>query len=193
MSGMLFTFFLLFAGGTTSGTGFEFYDQNIKPYVDYPGFELWRFLNLGIYLAILVYFIKKPLSEGFKQKREAIRAELIKAEEVRNKAMAELAEMESKLASLETEKKEIVSGAQAEAEAERMRINLEGEAEVKRLQSQAEAEINRKSQQIANSLRRMAAEESVKRAEAKIKQKMTPEKDSVLVGAGIKSIGGAGR
>src|SRR5262245_41197225 len=75
----------------------------IYPYLNYPGFEAWKFLNLGIFIAVMVYILKKPLSEAFKAKREAIRAELIKAEEERQAALAKLTSAEAKLARLESE------------------------------------------------------------------------------------------
>lgn len=185
----------LFAGGQNSfsfpESGFWYYYEFVKPYVDYPGFELWKFINLGIYVAILIHFLRKPLSEGFKQKREAIRAELIRAEEARKNALAELADIEAKLAGLEREKGRMLEEAQAEAASEKQRIATESESEIGRLHSQAENEIARRAQQAEIELRRLAATESVRLAEQKIKSQMTPEKDSALVGAGIASMGGA--
>jgi len=171
--------------------GFAYYYELVKPYIDYPGFELWKFINLGIYVAILVYFLRKPLSESFKQKREEIRAELIKAEEARKNALAELADIEAKLAGLEREKSSMLHEAKAEATTEKERIIAESNAEIARMESQADNEIARRAQQSEIELRRLAATESVRLAEQKIKSQITPEKDAVLVGAGISSMGGS--
>jgi F-type H+-transporting ATPase subunit b len=123
-------------------SGFAYYYELVKPYIDYPGFELWKFVNLGIYVAILVYLLRKPLSESFKQKREEIRAELIKAEEARKSALAELADIEAKLAGLEKEKAKLLQEANLEAATEKERITAESNSEIARMESQADNEKN---------------------------------------------------
>lgn len=177
--------FLFFAGG--SGDGWW---SKVEPYVNYPGFEAWKFLNLTIFAAIIVYLIKKPLSEAFKAKRETIRAELIRAEEQKQAALAELTSTEAKLARLDAEADDVVARAKEEAAAEKSRLSKETEEEIKRLQSQAANEIRRKAQQVRAELRRFSAEESVRIAEAKLKAGINSESDSRLVKAGIKAIGG---
>ena len=195
MTVLLLNLLFVFAGNADSfsypESGFGYYYQQVKPYIDYPGFELWKFINLGIYVAILIYFIRKPLSEGFKQKREAIRTELIRAEEARKSALAELTEIESKMAGLEREKMRMLEESKKEAATEEIRIETESKTEVSHIYSQAENEIARRAQQSEIELRRLAATESVRLAEQKIKSQMTPEKDSVLVGDAVSSMGGA--
>ncbi|MDQ3633627.1 MAG: ATP synthase F0 subunit B [Acidobacteriota bacterium] len=185
---------LLFAEGggaaAESGGFMAWWYKNADPYLNYPGFEIWRFINLAIFIAIMVYLLKKPLSEAFKAKREAIRADLIKAEEERQAALAKLSEVEIKLERLDSEKSEVAVNAKAEAEAERQRLSEEAETDAMRLREQAENEITRKSQQVRSKLRRFSAEESIRLAEQKIKQKMNTQKDAELVRANIQSIGG---
>jgi F-type H+-transporting ATPase subunit b len=195
MTVLLFNLIFLLAakndGLSFPDSGFWYYYEMVKPYVDYPGFELWKFINLGIYVAILVHFLRKPLSEKFKQKREEIRSELIRAEEAKKAALAELTEMESRLAGLEREKAEMLNQARTEAAAELNRISSETESEIGRMQSQADNEISRRAQQAESELRRLAATQSVSLAEQKIRSQITPEKDASLVSAGISSMGGA--
>jgi F-type H+-transporting ATPase subunit b len=195
MTVLLLNLLFVFAGNADSfsypESGFGYYYQQVKPYIDYPGFELWKFINLGIYVAILIYFVRKPLSEGFKQKREAIRTELIRAEEVRKTALAELAEVDARIAGLEREKVRMLEESKMEAATEENRINTELESEITHLYSQAENEIARRAQQSELELRRLAANESVRLAKEKIKSQMTPEKDSALVGDVVSSMGGA--
>ena len=157
---------------------------------NYPGFEFWKFLNLTIFVGLLIYLLKKPLSSAFKAKREAIRAELIKAEEERQAALAQLTSMEAKLAALDSESQAIIDKARQEAEAEKERIAREAAEEAERLRRQAASELERKSQQVRAELRRFSAEESVRLAEAKLKAQMDAQKDAQLVKAGIQSIGG---
>jgi ATP synthase F0 subunit b len=160
------------------------------PWWNYPGFEAWKFLNLGIFVAILVYLLRKPLSNAFKTKREAIRAELIRAEEEKQAALNRLTVTEAKLARIESESGEIVEKARREAAEEKARILREAEEEIARLRAQAESEIERKAQQARLELRRFSAEESIRLAEEKIKQNIDAAKDAQLVKANIQSLGG---
>lgn len=176
------------SGGTAEKTGWWY--ENVDPYLNFPGFEVWRFINLGIFILILTYFLRRPLSNAFKAKREAIQSDLIKAEKERQAALAKLTAVETKLEQLDTEKAQVVADAKAEAEAERERLVQEAEAEANRMRNQAEGEINRRTQQVKAKLRRFSAEESVRLAEERIKQAMDAQKDAQLVKANIQSIGG---
>lgn len=183
--------FIIFASegghGATSEGGFgKFFND----YLNFPGFELWRFFNLAVFIVIMIYLLKKPLSNAFKAKRDAIRAELIKAEAEKQAALAELNTVETKLSSLDSESNKIIEKAKLEAEAEKTRIAQQVEFESKRLRDQANSEIERKTKQVKNELRRFSAEESVRLAEEKVRKAMNANKDAELVKAGIKSIGG---
>ena len=173
-------------GAAESGGFTAFYNK----YLNYPGFELWKFINLGIFIAILIWLLKKPLSESFKKNREAIRADLIRAEQEKQAALAQLTSTESKLAALESDKRSLLEKARTEAEAEKRRIIESAEAEAARLREQAEQEIARMAAQVKAELRRFSAEESIRRAEAKLRGSIDTERDSRLVKAGIDAIGG---
>ena len=191
----MFAFFctailLLFAassgGSSTSGGFTEFYNK----YLNYPGFEAWKFINLAIFVGFLIYIGRKKLGPAFIARREAIRAELIKAEQEKQAALAELTTVESKLAALESEKAAVLQNAREEAEAEKANILQQTEYEIAKMREQAETEINRLVQQAKAELRRFSANESVRLAEEKLRGKINPENDAVLVKAGIQEIGG---
>lgn len=184
---MLFSFILIFAEKAGASGGFaHFFDT----YFNFPGFELWRFFNLALFVLIMIYLLRKPLSGAFKTKREAIRAELIKAEEEKQAALAQLTATEAKLAQRDTETAAIRQRALQEAEAEKTRISQQTEFEINKLREQANSEIERTGKQLKTELRRFSAEESIRLAEAKIKREINPEKDARLVRASIRAIGG---
>ncbi|MDQ2746580.1 MAG: ATP synthase F0 subunit B [Acidobacteriota bacterium] len=164
----------------------EFYNH----YLNYPGFEAWRFFNLAIFIAVLVYLLRKPLSNAFKAKRETIRAELIKAEDEKQAALAQLTATEAKLVNLDTETQTVRNRAAQEAEAEKLRISEQTDFEIGKLREQANDEIERKNQQARAELRKFSAEESIRLAEEKIRREINSEKDAQIVSAGIQSIGG---
>lgn len=183
--------FLLFAAesvGTDSAWGKFVHFWNT--YANYPGFELWKFFNLAVFVAIMYYLLKKPLNEAFKAKRELIRAELIKAEEEKQAALAELTEAEARVANLDADTETLIESAKTEAAEERARISEQTGQAINRMRDQAKMEIDRKTKQVRKELHRFSAEESIRLAEEKIKNVMSVQKDAELVEAGIKAIGG---
>lgn len=194
---LLFSFILMFAAEgahSASENGFfAWWHKNGEPVLNYPGFEAWKFFNLAVFVALLVYLLKKPLSEAFKAKRETIRAELIRAEEERQSALAQLTATEARLARLQTEAEEIRRRAEQEANSEKQRIAEQTEFEIRKMREQAQSEIERTSKQARAELKRFSAEESIRLAEEKIRREINPEKDARLVVANIQSIGGLNR
>lgn len=170
----------------TWGKFVEFYET----YLNYPGFELWKFVNLAIFIGLLIYLVKTPLTDAFKAKRDAIRAELIRAEEEKQNALKQLTSAEAKLAGLENEKAGVLKKAAAEADDEKRRLAEQADADVRKLQEQTGGEISRLQKQTMAQLRRFSAEESVRLAEEKLKVQIDTAKDSQLVKSGIASIGG---
>ena len=178
---------LLAAGGGESQGGFmDFYNK----YLNIPGFEAWKFINLAIFVAVLTYLLKKPLGDAFKARREAIRAELIRAEEERKAALAKLTSAEARLASLDNERQLVLNRAKKEADAEKARILEQAESEVSKLREQTESEAARLAQLARIELKRYSAEESVRRAEAKLRSQIDGAADAQLVKSGIQAIGG---
>lgn len=187
MLALIFNITLLFAEpGNAEGGALSFWHT----YFNFPGFEAWKFFNLAVFVAIIVYLVRKPLSDTFKAKRETIRAELIKAEEEHQAALAKLTEAEAKLARLDEESKNVREKSAQSAAAEKTRISEQTETDVQKIRAQADAEIDRSGQQARAELRRFSAEESIRLAEENIKSAMNTEADARLVKAGIQSIGG---
>lgn len=186
MVGFIYSFALILSGEGGGQSFTEIYDK----YFNYPGFELWKFINLAIFVGLMIYLLKKPLSEAFKAKREGIRAELIKAEEEKQAALSQLTSAEAKLAALETEKAAVLKKANEEAEAEKRRLAEQTESEIQKLREQTSGEVSRLGKQTKAQLRRFSAEESIRLAEEKLRAQIDASKDAQLIKAGITSIGG---
>jgi F-type H+-transporting ATPase subunit b len=151
---------------------------------NYPGWEAWKFLNLFLFIGVLVYFLRRPLSESLVARREAIRRDLMRAQEERNAAQAKLEEVEARLARLNAER---------EAATERERIERATEEEMRKLREQAQREIESAGKIARQELRRQAAEESVRLAEQIIRRDMRPEDDARLIGEYVEELGGIRR
>ncbi len=186
MLAFIYNLGLVLAATGGEGQFTQFYNE----YFNIPGFELWKFLNLAIFIALITYFVRKPLSEAFKARREQIRSELIRAEAEKKAALAKLTEAEAKLAQLEAEKEAIIENSMAEASAEEKRLAEQMRIEIDRLKKQREGELDRLAKQTYAGLRRFSAEESVRLAEEKLRSQIDGAKDARLVKASIQEIGG---
>ena len=160
---------------------------------DYPGFELWKFINLAIFVGALVYILtrKVKLGEAFKTRRENIKQELARARQERDAAIAKLKEVEARLARLDSEVAAIQEQSKREAAEERERIAKSTENEIAKLSEQAQREIESAGKAAKHELRRYAAETSVQLAEEIILREMKPEDDARLIQRNVQELGGA--
>ena len=159
----------------------------------YPGLEAWKFVNLFLFILLLIYFLRRPLSEAFRARREGIRRDLMRAQEERNAALAKLEEVEARLARLDAETASIREQAEREAAEERERIRRAAEAETQKLREQAQREIESAGKAARQELREFAAHESVRLAEEMIRRDMSAQDDARLIGMEIEELGGAKR
>jgi F0F1-type ATP synthase membrane subunit b/b' len=182
--------FLFAEAGHSAGGGGGFM-ETYNRYFNYPGFEAWKFLNLAIFVGILIYLLKTPLSQAFKNKREDIRRELVRAKEEKEAALKQLEATESRLAALNSEKAEIMEQSKREAEMEVARIAEQTEADVSKLRTNAQREIEAVSSVAKRELRKFSAEESIRLAEEILRRDLKADKASELVNASISGLGGA--
>ncbi len=160
---------------------------------DYPGFELWKFINLFIFVGALVYILvrKAKLGDAFKARREGIKAELEKARKERDAALAKLKEVEERLATLDDQVAAISAKAKTEAAEERERIARSTEAEIAKLTAQGQRDIENAAKAARKDLRRFTAEQSVRLAEEIIKRNIRPDDDVRLISRNIDDMGAA--
>ncbi|MGZ8847342.1 MAG: F0F1 ATP synthase subunit B family protein [Pyrinomonadaceae bacterium] len=162
------------------------------PWWNYPGFELWKFVNLAIFVTVMILILtrKVKLGEAFRMRRENIRRDLARAQEERDAAVAKLKEVEERLTRLDTEITAIQEQSKKEAAEEAERIAKATEAEVAKLSQQATREIESAGKIAKHELRRFAAEQSVQLAEQMIRREMKPEDDARLISRNIAELGG---
>ena len=160
---------------------------------DYPGFELWKFINLTIFILALVFVLtrKAKLGEAFRERREGIKRELARAKEERDAALAKLKEVEERLTQLDTAVAAIQEQSKREAAEERERIARSTETEIAKLSQQAQREIENAVKAAKKELRRYTAEQSVRLAEEMIRREIKPEDDARLITRNIEELGGA--
>ena len=166
-------------------------DDATPSWWNYPGVEAWKFFNLLVFVIAAIYLLRRPLSDAFKGRRERIKQEFRKAQEERDRALAELKEIETRLARLDEEVGSIRKHAQAEAAAERQRLNRETAAELAKLKESAQREIESAGKAARQELREFAAQQSLRLAEEAIQREMRPDDDARLIHAGVEQLGGS--
>ena len=161
-----------------------------SPFWDYPGLELWKFINLAVFLGAMFYILKRPLTDGFRSRKESIRRELLEARQQLDHALTRLNEIESRLANVDAEVANIQQHAAHEAEAERKRIGQQSESEIASLRERAQRDIENAAKVAAQDLRLFVARESVRLAEATLRSEISNEDDRKLVQASLVQFGG---
>lgn len=163
------------------------------PWWNIPSFEVWRWLNLLIFVVLFVYILRRPVSEAMRARREGIRRDLMRAQEERNAALAKLEEVEARLAKLDAEVASVREQTEREAAQERERIRKSTEEETRKLREQAQREIESAGKAARQELREFAAEQSVRLAEEMIRRDIKPEDDAHLVSLRVEELGGGRR
>ena len=163
------------------------------PWWNIPSFEVWRWVNLLIFVGLFIYILRRPVSEAMRTRREGIRRDLMRAQEERNAALAKLEEVEQRLAKLDAEVASVREQSMREAAEERERIARATEEETRKLREQAQREIESAGKAARQELREFAAEQSVQLAEEMIRRDIKPEDDARLVGLRIEELGGVSR
>lgn len=181
----LSTFFALSEGSETSSW--------LPWWMNYPGFEGWKFFNLVLFIAAAVYLLRRPVGNALRTRSEGIRRDLMRAQEERNAALAKLEEVEARLATLDAEVATVREHSQREAAEERERIARATEAEAQKLREQARREIESAGKAARQELRQYAAEQSVRLAEDLIRRDMRPEDDARIVSHQVEELGGLKR
>ena len=146
-----------------------------------------------LFVGLLVYLLRRPLAESLRARRENIRAQLMRAQEERNAALAKLEDVNARLARLDAEVEAVRTQTQREAAEERERIERATEEEMSRLRGQAQREIESAAKTARADLRAYTAEQSVRLAEELIRRDLRPEDDARLMSEYVEDLGGINR
>lgn len=152
-----------------------------ESWFNYPGLELWKFLNLAIFLAAAIYVLRKKINEALLARRDAIQAELLAAQTERERALARVAEADDLLTRLDEHVGAIHKQATQEAEAERKRLAEATALEKAKLNQQAQREIETANKLARKQLRQFLAKRSVELARESVRSQMRPEDDTLLI------------
>jgi F-type H+-transporting ATPase subunit b len=163
--------------------------EHASPWWDYPGLEFWKFINLFVFVGVMIYLLRRPLSTALAARGAAIKAQLVAAQKERDQALAKLAEVQARLSKLDSEVALIQQQSKSEAELERERITRDTEQELQKLREQAQREIVGAGKVARHDLRRFAAQQSVQLAEEMIRRDIKSEDDARLIKLNVEQLG----
>jgi F0F1-type ATP synthase membrane subunit b/b' len=148
---------------------------------NYPGLEIWKFLNLAIFLAAAIYVLRSKINEALLSRRDVIKQELITAQNERERALARLTETEDLLSRMDEHVGAIHKQAQLEAESEKQRLAEAMAREIAKLKQQGEREVETANKLARKELRQFLAQRSIELARESVRRQMRPEDDTLLI------------
>lgn len=151
----------------------------------------WRAMNFAALVIILVKFLKKPIVDGLRGRRQSIREEFDDLESQRSSAEAEYQQYASRLSGLDDELKKMVETAIAQGELEKERIITEANEAAEQIKRQAEMAVANAVAEAKVNLKLEVAEQASSMAEEIIKRNLQPEDQTALVEGYLAKVGGA--
>ena len=148
---------------------------------NYPGLEIWKFLNLAIFTSAGIYVLRKPISAALATRRQSIQQELIAAQAEREQALARVTEAEDLLSRVDEHVSAIRKQAQQEAKSERERLASAAVNEIEKLKQQSQSEMESADKLARKGLRQFLAQRSVEMARESVRGQMRPEDDTLLI------------
>ena len=115
----------------------------LETYFNYPGLEAWKFLNLAIFILVMVKIAGKPLGAALESSSERIENELVAAQKEKDAAQASLTEVDSLLARREDDISNIAARARQEAAEEKERLANVATSEIEKLKIQVNEKLTR--------------------------------------------------
>ena len=150
---------------------------------------LYRVLSFSIVVAILVYYLAKPIKKGLAGRREEIEKALAEAKQAKQDAEAKFAEYDRKLAQATDEIAEISDAIRREGELEKQKIIANAKELAIKIEQDAEKTAELEVAKARNELRREAVQLAVGVAEEKLKKNVTKDDDTRLIDEYMQKVG----
>jgi len=161
-----------------------------KNVMTFTGDWLPRLVNFGIIAAVVIYFTRKPVRDFFANRTAEIGKAMQESKQMRERAVAALAEMEHKIKDLEAETNRMIAESQARGEKDRQALVEEGKKIAQDVQNQVKLGVEIEVQKAKTALAVEAAVLSLDLAENRIKEKIGSQDHERIVKEYISKVGG---
>ena len=150
--------------------------------------DWFRVMNFAVLVVVLVFLLRKPLSQALGTRIEGIRNQLQDLEARKAEAEKQLARYNEKLSRLEQESEKIVEDYIRQGNEAKARILKEAASAAEKLQSQARRNIEHEFQEAKLKLQQEILEKSLVRSEEIIKGRISGEDQDRLVDEYLKKV-----
>ena len=150
---------------------------------------LYRLFNFAIVVAILVYFLAKPIKRALSGRREEIEKTLAEAKRIKEEAEAKFAEYDLKLARATEEIAEISDSIRREGEREKINIIESANQMAIKIEQDAENAAELEVAKARTELQREAVQLAVGIAEELLKKNFTKDDDARLIDEYMQKVG----
>ena len=150
---------------------------------------LYRVFNFAIVVAILVYFLAKPIKKGLAGRREEVEKTLAEAKRIKAEAEAKFAEYDLKLARATEEIAEISDSIRREGELEKIKIIDSAKQMAIKIEQDAENAADLEVAKARTELQREAVQLAVGLAEELLKKNFTKDDDARLIDEYMQKVG----
>ncbi|MCM3875511.1 MAG: ATP synthase F0 subunit B [Thermoanaerobaculia bacterium] len=153
----------------------------------------WQVLNLGCFIALLWFLLRKPAVAFFGSRKTAVAAALAKADEDRGRAEALAKELAARLESIQTELANLKSAVKHDAEAEHAALLVKSQADADQILARTRADLDNRVRAARAELTAYAGDLSVELARELLKKNVTAGDEKRLLSEGIASLSGAAK
>ena len=150
--------------------------------------DTWKWANFLLIAVVLGYVIRKNAGPFFASRSQQIRKAIVEAEEVRADAQKRVAQVDARLANLQSAIEKMRREAIEEQSAEGERVRRQTAADISKIMAQAEQEIASAGKGARLELKRYSARLAVSLAEEKIRASMNPHHQDALVQAFVDNL-----
>ncbi|MDL2718993.1 MAG: ATP synthase F0 subunit B [Acidobacteriota bacterium] len=171
-----------------SGEGHE----AARGFLGVPGLA-WQVLNLGCFLGLLWYLLRKPAAAFFGNRKSTVAAALAKADEDRRRAESLAKELAVRLESIQTELANLKSAVRHDAEAEHAALLEKSQADADHILARTRADLDNRVRSARAELTAYAGDLSVDLARELLKKNVTAGDEKRLLDEGIASLSGAAK
>lgn len=136
---------------------------------------IWQVLNLALFVALLMYFVAKPLADAFRKRQVEIEERRREAEKQRAHVQQLAAELGERTARVEREIAEIRKQGLLDGEAARAALAARADEEAERVRRDSGEEIERRLAAAKAELRRAAADQTAAAASTILSKEITQD------------------
>lgn len=153
----------------------------------------WQILNLGCFVALLWFLLRKPAAAFFGNRRTTVATALVKADEDRRRAEALAKELAARLESIQTELANLKTAVRHDAEAEHAALLVKSQADADQILARTRADLDNRVRSARAELTAYAGDLSVELARELLKKNVTAGDEKRLLDEGIASLSGAAK